>query len=304
MTATNAIIQGVLQGLTEFLPVSSSGHLGLFQYFTGQNQSIGVMFSVFLHMGTLLAVLLAFHKTIISLVSELVAMIRELIQTRFKGPALKEMFKNLNPMRRMIVLLIVSLLPMAGSLFFLGFFERVSNDNDIIFEGCCFLITSILLFLADNCVKGHKTAETMKYRDAVAIGTMQALAPFPGISRSGSTISIGLMAGLEREFAVAFSFIMGIPPVLAANIMEFRNYSSDGIQVPASMIFLGMAVAMVVGIIAIRMVKWLVNSERFKYFAWYTLVLGILVIGIGIFERLTNHMVQELVMSLISYIPE
>lgn len=304
MTAINAIIQGILQGLTEFLPVSSSGHLSLFQYFTGQNESSGLMFSIFLHMGTLLAVFLAFYKTIISLVVEFVAMIRELIKTRLVWGPLKEMMKNLNPARRMILLLIVSMFPLAASLFFMDYFDMVATDNDIIVEGCCFLLTSILLFLADNCVKGHKTGGDMKYRDALAIGTIQAVAPLPGLSRSGSTISVGLLAGLDREFAVAFSFIMGIPPVLGANILEFRKAVNEGTAIPVSYVLIGMAVAMVFGLLAIRMVRWLVNSERFRLFAWYTLILGIIVIAVGVFERLTDHMIQDLVMSLISYIPE
>lgn len=300
MTVTNAVIQGIVQGLTEFLPVSSSGHLSLFQYFTGQSGDSGMSFSVFLHMGTLLAVLLAFYKTIISLAVECFGIVRDLIKTKF---AFKEVFNGLNPQRRMVLLLVASLVPMLLSFPLMKYFDSVASDNDIIIEGCCFMITSILLFLGDNCLRGNKTAADMKYRDAAVVGLAQAIAPFPGISRSGSTISVGLLTGLDREFAVAFSFIMGIPPILAANIMEFSNISPEAPEIPASMILIGMAVSLVVGILAIQMVKWLVKSEQFKVFAWYTLVLGVLVIGIGIFERLTDHMIQDLVMSLISYLP-
>lgn len=303
MTALNAIIQGIIQGLTEFLPISSSGHLSLFQYFTGQNESGGLMFSIFLHMGTLLAVFIAFYKKIIALIKEFCVMLREIVQGGSKNKSEGESFfksfmENANPERRMVVLLIISMLPMVISLFLKDYFELVATDNDIIFEGCCFVVTSILLFMADNCVHGHKTAENMKYRDAVIIGTVQSLAPFPGISRSGSTISAGLMVGLEREYAVAFSFIMGIPPVLGANIMELSKAGQQDIAIPAGMILIGMAVALVFGLLAIGMVKWLVNSQQFGIFAWYTLILGILTIGVGIFERLTGHMLQDLVSSL------
>lgn len=256
------------------------------------------MFSIFLHMGTLLAVFIAFYKTIFDLLKEFAGLFRELIEERFKPDAVKRIFKDANPTRRMIFLLVVSLIPMAISLFMLDLFNMVSTDNDIVVEGGCFIITSIMLFLADNCIKGHKTAGDMKYRDAVAIGTMQAFAPFPGLSRSGSTISVGLMAGLEREFAVAFSFIMGIFPVLGANIMEFRHVAEDGTTVPTSMILLGMATALVFGLLAINMVKWLVKSERFRPFAWYTMMLGALTIAIGVFERLSDHMIQEMILSL------
>lgn len=302
MTALNAIIQGILQGLTEFLPISSSGHLSLFQYFTGQSGESGLMFSIFLHMGTLLAVFIAFYKTIFELIKEFVSLIRELIASKLKPAALKLIFTQASPPRRMLFLLVISMIPMAFSLFMLDYFEMVATDNDIVVEGCFFLVTSILLFLADNCVKGHKTAGDMKYRDAVIVGTMQALAPFPGVSRSGSTISVGLMLGLEREFAVAFSFIMGIPPVLGANLMELKDVSADGTVIPTSMILLGMAVSLVFGLLAIGMVKWLVKSERFRIFAWYTMMLGALTIAIGVFERFTGHMIQEMILSLIQEI--
>lgn len=299
MTALNAVIQGILQGLTEFLPVSSSGHLSLFQYFTGQSGTSGIMFSIFLHMGTLLAVFIAFYKTIFELIKEFIGLIRDLVKSKLKPSEVKRIFTQASPPRRMIFLIVISLIPMAISLFLLDYFEQVSADNDIVVEGCCFLITSILLFLADNCVKGHKTAADMKYRDAVMVGTIQAFAPFPGVSRSGSTISIGLMAGLEREFAVAFSFIIGIPPVLGANIMELKDAATDGIAIPPTMILLGMATALVFGLLAIGMVKWLVNSERFRIFAWYTMILGALTIAVGVFERLTDHMIQEMILSLL-----
>lgn len=292
MTTINAVIQGILQGLTEFLPISSSGHLSLFQYFSGQNGSTGAMFSIFLHMGTLLAVLLAFYKTIIGLIVEFIDMLKDIFTGKFS-------VKNASPRRRMIFLLIVATLPMLLSFFLLDLFNKVSSDNDIIFEGVCFLITSILLFLSDTR-GGDKTEKDMKYRDAVAVGVMQALAPFPGVSRSGSTISVGLFTGLDRKFAVSFSFIMGIPPILAANLMELKDVASGGLGMPVSTVLIGMGVALLFGLLAIRMVQWLVVGERFKIFAWYTLVLGVLVIGIGIFERLTDHMVQGIILSLLA----
>ncbi len=303
MTPTNAIIQGAIQGLTEFLPVSSSGHLSLFQYFTGQSGASGLQFSIFLHFGTLLAVLLAFYKYIIGLAVELFGFVRDIFLSRFKPAKLKEIFGGMSPMRRMILLLLVSLLPMAFTPLFLSYVELVSGDNDIIVEGVCFLFTSILLFLSDNCIKGYKTAEDMSWFNAAGVGAAQMIAPFPGVSRSGATISVGLLAGLDREFAVAFSFLMGIPPVLGANLMELRDAGvAQEAAVPTNMILLGTAVALVVGLLAIFMVKWLVKTERFRIFAWYTMVLGVLTIGIGIFERLTGHMIQELVASFLPYL--
>lgn len=296
MTVTNSVVQGIIQGLTEFLPVSSSGHLALLQYFTGQSGESGIMFSIFLHMGTLLAVLIAFYKTIWAMIVELVHFFRDLVELRFN---LREVAKRSTPERRMILLLIVSLIPMFLSLYLVKYVNQVSSDNDIIVEGCCFIITSILLFLADSCSKGDKTAADMKYRDAVIVGVFQSVAPFPGISRSGSTVSAGLMCGLDREFAVAFSFIMGIPPIIAANAIELKD-ASGGLDIPFTTVLIGIAAALVFGLLAIGLVKWLVKSEKFKIFAWYTLVLGVFTVAIGVFERLTDHMLQELVLSMMA----
>lgn len=290
MTIGNAALQGIVQGLTEFLPVSSSGHLSLIQYFTGQGGESGILFTVLLHLGTLLAVFLAFYKTILRLIAEVFLMIADLFRGRFS-------LRNANPYRRMVLLLVVSLLPMAVSVLFLDQFDRVSSDNDIVVEGICFLVTSFLLFGSDRCVKGHKKAKDMRFRDAVAVGAMQAVAPMPGLSRSGSTISMGLFMGLDRKFAVSFSFIMGIPTVLGANLLELKDVAAEGMPVPVPALVVGLLCALVFGVLAIRLVNWLVVSDKFKYFAWYTLILGIVVVALGIYEQAGGHALQQAVMA-------
>ena len=292
MTIGDAIFQGIVQGLTEFLPVSSSGHLSLVQYFTGQNGQTGILFSILLHMGTLLAVFIAFYQTIVELIVELFRMLGDLFRGRFS-------FKNASAQRRLIFLLVVSLLPMALSFFLLDLFDAMATDNSIIAEGVCFLITSLLLFMSERFAGGRKTAEDMRYRDAVAVGVTQALAPFPGISRSGSTISTGLIFGLDREFAVAFSFIMGVPTILGANIMELRHVGEQGMAIPTPVLLVGILTSLVFGLLAIRLVKWLVVSDKFVWFAWYTLILGVLVIGIGIFEAASGHLLQNMIVRLL-----
>lgn len=293
MGIIEAIFNGIVQGLTEFLPVSSSGHLSLIQYFTGRGEDAGMLFTVLLHLGTLLAVFLAFWKTIRDLIVELFAMLADLFRGKFS-------WKQMNPKRRMIFLLLVSLIPMAVSFFLLDFFDMVSTDNDIVVEGVCFLITSTLLFASTKCVKGRKNASTMTYKDALVIGAAQAVAPMPGISRSGSTISAGLMMGLTREYAVAFSFIMGVPTVLGANVLELFDAVKDGagsaISVPV--IIAGVLAALVFGLLAIKMVRWLVTSDKFAYFAWYTLILGVVTIITGVIEQFNGHAIQQWVVGM------
>lgn len=293
MTIGNAIIQGIIQGLTEFLPVSSSGHLSLIQYFTGQGSETGILFTVLLHLGTLLAVFIAFYKTIFGLIVEFFRMIGDIFRGKFS-------LRGANPERRMIFLLVVSLLPMAVSFLLLDIFDMVASDQDIVVEGVCFLFTSMLLFGADRVVSGHKTARDMRYRDALAIGAMQAVAPFPGISRSGSTISAGLFAGLDREYAVSFSFIMGVPTILGANLLELKDVAAEGLGFPVPVLLAGLVCSLVFGLLAIKMVNWLVTSNKFKYFAWYTLVLGVLVIAAGIYEQASGHRLQQMVMAMLA----
>jgi undecaprenyl-diphosphatase len=291
MTIFQAVFQGIVQGLTEFLPVSSSGHLSLIQYFTGQSGEAGALFTILLHLGTLLAVCLAFYKTILRLIAEVFAMLGDLFTGKFS-------LKKMPPYRRMVLLLLVSLLPMALSFVLLDFFDAVSADNSIIAEGFCFLVTSLLLFVTLRC-NGRKTAKDMPYRDAAAIGAMQALAPLPGVSRSGSTIAVGLLCGLEREFAVSFSFIMGVPTVLGANLMNLGDIAGEGMAVSPAALVAGLLASLVFGLIAIRMVRWLVTSDKFKYFAWYTLILGAATVVIGLIERFAGHPLQGAVMGLL-----
>lgn len=282
MTIFDAIFQGIVQGLTEFLPVSSSGHLSLVQHFTGQSGETGAMFSILLHFGTLVAVFIAFFPTIWELIVEFCRMVGDIFTGRFS-------LKDPSPQRRMIFMLVLALLPLGAAFFIKDFYASFSEDGDIIVEGVCFLITSGLLFLSDRTRKGEKDAAGMLPADALAVGVAQALAPMPGISRSGSTISTGLLMGLSREYAVAFSFILGIPAVLGANIFEIGDALSEGIAVSPLVLFVGMAVSAVVGFFAIKMVKWLVKENQFKIFAWYTLALGALTVGVGVYELISGQ---------------
>ncbi|MDD2955202.1 MAG: undecaprenyl-diphosphate phosphatase [Oscillospiraceae bacterium] len=282
MNFFDAVIQGIVQGLTEFLPVSSSGHLSLVQHFTGRSGETGAMFSVLLHFGTLVAVFVAFFPTIRDLAVEFFRMLGDLFTGKFT-------WKGQTPPRRMIFMLLLALLPLGAAYLIKDFYAAFSEDGDILVEGCCFLVTAALLFLADRVRKGDKDAAGMKPGDALAVGVAQALAPMPGISRSGSTIAVGLMMGLSREYAVAFSFILGIPAVLAANLLEFKDALAAGSEVSLPVLLVGMAVSGIVGFFAIKMVKWLVKTDHFEIFAWYTLILGILTVGVGIYELAVGH---------------
>ena len=289
MTYGNAIFQGIIQGLTEFLPVSSSGHLSIIQYFTGQGADDGLLFTVLLHLGTLIATLLAFWKTISELIAEFFRMLLDIFYGKFS-------LKDANPKRRMLLLLMLSILPMGLTFFLRDWFTAVATDDSLFAEGISFLLTSALLFLASRRGRGHKTAKNMRAFDALAIGTMQALSPMPGISRSGSTISVGLMLGLDKKYAVAFSFIMGIPAVMGANILEIGDAMQQGITLPISAMVVGIIFALIFGLLAIKMVRWLVVSDKLHYFAWYTLAVGILVLIAATIEHMTGGLLRTIIM--------
>lgn len=291
MTIISAIFQGILQGLTEFLPVSSSGHLSLWQYFTGVNSETSVSFSVMLHLGTLLAVIIAFWPTVRQLLREFFLLFADL----FRGRLFRQ---SPTPYRRMLYLLILSCVPLLLVLPLQDFLTSVSADNDILVEGICFLITSALLFLADRAPRGRLEASTMKGKHALAIGAAQLVATLPGISRSGSTISVGQMCGLERSYAVSYSFILGLPAVLAAGILDLHDAAAGSVGIEWGTALLGMAAALIFGLLAIRLVNYLVKSNKFRIFAVYTLILGSATVILGIVEKVTGNAVQAFVTGL------
>lgn len=295
MSIISAIIQGLVQGFTEFLPVSSSGHLSLYQYFTGISSESAVLFSVMLHFGTLVAVLIAFWKTIKELLVEGIKLIGDIF-------TLKAFKEQPNAKRRMIFMLMLSCVPLFFILPFKDTVEGLSADRSILAEGICFLGTALLLTVADKVVKGSKNARTMKWGDAVGIGIAQAFATLPGISRSGSTISAGLICGLNRSYAVAYSFILGMPAILGAGLLDLKDLvevAQGGADLGIVPALIGMAVAAVSGLLAIRLVNYIVTSDKFRIFAIYTCVLGLIVTAIAIVEIATGNAVQQWVVSLI-----
>ena len=155
MSVLEAFLQGVLQGLTEFLPVSSSGHLSLFQYFTGNSGDTGFLFSILLHAGTLIAVFIVFRRTIADLILEAFSLLRDLFTGRFSA-------KNMSPSRRMLLFLLLSLLPLTVMFLIKDWVEGFSTDNDVTVEGFCFLLTGVMLLTGCKHDHGRKNASRMK----------------------------------------------------------------------------------------------------------------------------------------------
>lgn len=279
MTILESILQGLIQGLSEFLPISSSGHLSVFQHFFKIQGESAVLVNAVLHLGTLIAVFIAFWDKIKALIIEFFMFIKDLFTGKFK-------WKEMNPERRMIFMIIISILPLFGFYIFKDFFEGLQKDESIIAEGIGFLYTSALLFFCTSKIfaKNTLTCGEVKTPKALLIGVMQGIALVPGISRSGSTISAGVFSGLKREDAVEYSFILGIPVILAGAFTElfpFEETMSSDLVLP---MIVGFVTAAVSGYLAIRLIKLLVVSDKFRIFAFYTLILGIAVLSCGIYE--------------------
>ena len=279
MTVLDAIWQAIIQGFTEFLPVSSSGHLSLYQHFTGNSGEGALMFSALLHLGTLFAVVAVFWQQIVKLVTEFFAMIKDIFTGKFS-------VKNARPERRVIFMFIISTAVLIPFYIFKGFFESFAEDTSIFVEGLCFLYTAAILMMADLTETGRKRMIDLRSPDALRIGFFQAVALLPGVSRSGSTISAGIFSGLKREEAVSYSFILGIPAILGGGLSELIGGIGQESSAGVLPCIIGVIVAAAVGFGAIKLVQWLMKTDRFKIFAIYTAALGIIVIVISIVEAI------------------
>ena len=212
MSLFNAIILGLIQGISEFLPISSSGHLSIAQNLFGLEMegSGDMFFEVLLHLGTLAAVFVAYWSDIKEMILEFFRTVSDIRKGGMPNP--------IPPARRLILLIIIGTLPLFAVLPIQDFVEGLSSNT--YFVGGALLVTGLLLFLSDRIKKGRKNAASATVWDILLVGVGQAIATCPGISRSGTTIAVGCFAGLERKFAVRFAFLLSIPAVLGANILE------------------------------------------------------------------------------------
>ena len=269
MTYLKAILLGLVQGIAEFLPISSSGHLAIAQnllHIEGAG-SVPEFFDVLLHLGTLIAVFAAYWKDICEMVMEFFRGIGDLAHRSTPSPV--------PPARRLILLIIVGTLPLFAVLPIRKAVQGL-GDN-MVFVGAALIVTGFLLFLCDQVRKGHKTERSATWLDALLVGVGQAVATLPGVSRSGMTITAGCFVGYERRFAVRFSFLLSIPAVLGANILSIGDAVKAGIngaEVP--MYLVGVVTAAVVGYLCIRLLKYVADKGRFGAFAYYCWAVGIL----------------------------
>lgn len=308
MSILDAIIQGIVQGLTEFLPVSSSGHLAITQHILGTSGDGNLFFNVMLHVGTLVAVIAFYYKLIWSLIKEFFSMIKDIFTGKFK-------WSKMNYERNLIMMLIIGLLPL-----FLLFIpipgtdmkikdlaEVLSASPILLVTAISLLVTSALLTIGIICnrrnsskggkhLKGAGKAnsngrESYTILDAVCVGLMQvAAAVFPGLSRSGSTLAVGEMRGINKQKALDYTFVLGVPSIVAAALLEGIDAvkSPEGINVEIGVIIAGVIASAVVGYLAIVIFKWFLKSDKMSIFVIYTAIVGVAFIVISIIEMNTG----------------
>lgn len=272
MTIWFAALLGLIQGVTEFLPVSSSGHLSVLQNLFNISEfgQEHLLFDTLLHLATLASIFVVYWHDIVDMVKEVIGFFKDIRHPKpgEGGP---------KPARRLVLMIIIATLPLVIVLPLNNMVEGLYYNT--LFIGIAFLVTGAILFLSDRLKPGRKTEKNMTVKDAVVVGVCQAIATLPGVSRSGSTITAGMATGLDRSFAVKFSFLMSIPAILGANILNLFDAAKEGLdasQLPAYLV--GMAVAAVTGYFAIKLVKMLSNKGKFGKFCYYCFAAGILTI--------------------------
>ena len=286
MSYFEAILMGIVQGITEFLPVSSSGHLAVLGRLFHIESDTGMLFPVLLHLGTLAAVCVSFASDLKRMAIELIRMANDIIyngatyfHNRFHEEAARDYRKLLhNNYRRLVVMLMVSMIPTAVLGYLMqGIAEQASSS--LLAVGLGFLVTGVLLLVVSNWKTGKKIPRDMKASQAAAIGICQGLGTFPGVSRLGITMTAGLLCGLNRSFALRYSFLLSIPAVMGALILELQEFRAPDMTWGLGGCYAaGTVAAAVVGFFSIRWMLKITKSRRFSLFAGYCFVLGIAVI--------------------------
>ena len=290
MSLLEAILMGIIQGVTEFLPVSSSGHLALFKILFSV-EDVGLLFDVILHLGTLIAIFAVYYKDIWKMIVAGFSIIGDVCKN------IGIFFKNIthktkggyhhvicNGYRKFAMLVIVSTIP-TGVIGVLASDLIEQASKLLIVPGICLIMTAILLLLADHCKGGEKMPKQVTYSNAFIIGIAQGVATLPGLSRSGTTITACLLSGFNRKFAVKYSFIMSIPAVLGSLVFELSDLAAVSFTSTEIMYYLvGMVVAAVVGYICIKTMLYVVRQKKFTGFAVYCLIVGAISVGVYFYQ--------------------
>jgi len=262
-----SLFLGLVQGITEFLPISSSGHLAILQnlFRLDYAEEGNLLFEVLVHLGTLVSIVIAYKSELRAMISDSIEFFQKRNDSEPGEPVV------LKPSARGLLFVIIGTLPMFVALIFAGSVTRLFFNTAFI--GFALVITGLLLYVSDRYIKrGNKTEKTMTITDAFIIGLAQAVAIVPGLSRSGTTISVGLARGLSRAFAVRFSMLLAIPAIIGATIYSLYNAIREGVDFSLFPVYLaGAVIAAIVGFFAIQLLRRVIvksGTVRFAYYCW------------------------------------
>lgn len=275
MNVVSAIFFGIIQGLTEFLPVSSSGHLAIMQNIFGMEnvEETSLTFTVLLHLGTLIAVFLVYRRDIFSLIPAFFTGLGKL----FHG---KRKLADYNERERMVFLVILATVPLVLAVLMKDGVALLSAHTKVI--GFILMLNALVLYISDRFSGGNGGINEMTPRSAVMVGLCQFCAVLPGLSRSGATITGGLLQGFSREFAVKFSFILSIPAILGANILEVPKIVSNPIPQGEMVAYIaGVVAAALSGIAAMKLLQFISRKSNFRIFSYYCLAVGLIAVIFG-----------------------
>ena len=286
MSILEAVLLGIIQGITEFLPVSSSAHLILAQQLLNIQNNQTILFDVALHMGTLVAVFLVFRKDIRRVVLSLFGILQDLIHN------LKLKFRHRHSMeevpyrkilstnyRNLAFLLVITTIPTAVIGWLMRDIALLAFDS-LLMPGVLFFITAVMLLVADMVPRGEKIPKNMKPGDALIAGIFQGFSVLPGISRFGTGLSACLLAGLGRKFAVKYSMLMSVPAIIGGMILEITKVS-EPLSAGSGPYITAILVSGIVGYFTIRVMLRIVTRIKLKVFALYCVIIGIVFIAVN-----------------------
>ena len=276
MSVLSAVFLGLIQGVAEFLPISSSGHLAVLQnvFHLNTAEEGHMFFDVLLHLGTMIAIVAAYWSDIVYIVRDTVGLLRQ-------ARGLEEPARQGYPGSRLLLLMFFGTLPLFIVLPFNDLLEELYYKTWFI--GIAFLLNGCILYISDRIPSGRKNERSMRVRDALVIGLCQAVATIPGISRSGTTITAGLVTGQERTYAMKFSLLLSLPAVFGANLLSLFDAIGqvDAANMPAYL--LGTLTAMIVGYFSIVLLRRLVQKRKFGNFAYYMWGAGLFTLIVSLF---------------------
>lgn len=268
MSFIKGVLYGILQGITEFLPVSSSGHLSLMANFFGLDdmEGMNLTFAVFLHLGTLAAVIIVYYQDVLDMIKGFFTLVAKLFTGRIKG--------GLSKAEKLFLIVLAATLPLGLAILFDDKVEFISSVSWAV--GVLLIINGLILYFADKISKTGLTLENSTPKHSFVVGLVQLAAVFPGISRSGSTIAGGRLMGYNKEDAVKLSFLMSIPAIAGANVLELFQLKDNPLpkgSLPA--LAGGVAAAVISGLLAIKLLQYMAKNKKLSAFSLYCIIIGI-----------------------------